>query len=178
MSFPVGAEQHKGLCGQGDVAVFGALATMAMALEALTIDVRDLQGKSLMEPEAQAIDGGKVDLVVPGGGRLQKPLDLLHPEDGGETVGGLRTQEGKGVPVALEDVLREKADTTVADTHGRWSEAVDVFPMQEVVLEFLFRDAVGGFAIALSQQTDFPDRGCLRPFALAAEVQSRDHLLP
>jgi hypothetical protein len=150
---------------------------MDMALEALTIDVRDLQGERRMEPEAQALDGGKVDLVVQGGGRLQEPLDLLHTEDGGETVGGLRTQECKDGPVALEDVLREKADATVADTHGRGGEAVDIFPVQEVVLEFLFRDAVGGFVVELSPQTDFPDRGCLSPFALAAELESRNHLL-
>jgi hypothetical protein len=80
---------------------------------------------------------------VQGGGRLQEPLDLLHTEDGGETVSGLRTQECKGVPVALEDMLIEKADATVADTHGRWGEAVDIFPVQEIVLEVLCRDAVG-----------------------------------
>jgi hypothetical protein len=177
MGFPGGAEQHEGLCGQGDVPVFGALATMDMDLEALTIDVRDLQGESLMEPEAQAIDGGKVDLVVQGGGRLKEPLDLLHTEDGGEPVGGWRTQECKGVPVALEDVLIEKADATVADTHGRGGEAVDIFPVQEVTLEFLFRDAVGGFVGELSQQADFPDIGGLSPFALATELESRNHLL-
>jgi hypothetical protein len=131
---PGGAEQHEGIGGQGDVPVFGALATMDLALEALTIDVRDLQGESLMEPETQAIDSGKVALVVQGGGRLKEPLDLLHTEDGGETVGGLRTQECKGVPVALEDVLREKADATGAETPGRWGEAVDMFPGQEGVL--------------------------------------------
>src|SRR5881628_2106324 len=117
---------------------------MDMDLKALAIDVRDLEEEGFMEPEAQAIDGGKVDLVVQGGSRLEEPPDLLHPEDGGETVGGLRTQECKGVPVALEDVLREKADATGADTHGRGGEAVDIFPVQAVVLEFLFRDAVGG----------------------------------
>jgi hypothetical protein len=43
-------------------------------------------------------------------------------------------QECRGVPVALEDVLIEKADATGADTPGRWGEAVDIFPVQEVVL--------------------------------------------
>jgi hypothetical protein len=52
MGFPVGTEQHEGIGGQGDVPVFGALAPMDMDLEALTIDVRDLQGEGLMEPEA------------------------------------------------------------------------------------------------------------------------------
>jgi hypothetical protein len=177
MGFPGGPQPPQGRFGQGDVPVFGALATLDMDLEALTIKVRALQRESLMEPEAQALDGGKGDLVVQGGGRLKEPLDLLHTEDGRETVGGLRTQECKGVPVALEDVLREKADATVADTHGRWGEAVDIFPVQEGVLEFLCRDAVGGCVVALSQQTDFPDRGFLSPFALATELESRDHLL-
>ena len=177
MGFPVGAEQREGLGGQGDVPVFGAFPTMDMDLEALTIDVRDLEGEGFMEPEAQARDGGEVRLVVERGGGREESLDLLHTEDGGETVGGLRTQEREGVPVALEDVLVEEADATVADTHGRWGEAIGIFSVQEGVLEFWFRDAVGGFVVELSQQTDFPDRGCLSPFALATELESRNHLL-
>ena len=58
-------------------------------------------------------------------------------------VGGLRAQECEGVPVTLEDVLIEEADTAVADAHGRWGEAIDVFAVQEVALQLLFRDAVG-----------------------------------
>jgi hypothetical protein len=45
------------------------------------------------------------------------------------------------------------------------------------MLEFLFRDVVGGFVVELSQQTDFPDIRCLSPFALATELESRNHLL-
>jgi hypothetical protein len=37
---------------------------MDMDLEALAVDVRDLEGEGFMEPEAQAIDRGEVDLVV------------------------------------------------------------------------------------------------------------------
>src|SRR5712691_8043329 len=91
MGFPVGTEQREGLGGQRDVPVFGALATMNMDLEALAIDVRDLEGEGFMEPEAQAIDGGEIRLVVEGGGRREESLDLLHTEDGREPVGGLRT---------------------------------------------------------------------------------------
>jgi Mg2+/Co2+ transporter CorC len=114
-----------------------------MDLETLAINVGDLEGERFMEPEPQAIDGGEVDLVVQGGGRREESLDLLHTEDGGETVGGLRTQEREGVPVTLEDVLIEEADTTIAEAHGRGGEVVDVFAVQEVPLQLLFRDAVG-----------------------------------
>ena len=65
------------------------------------------------------------------------------------------------MPVALEDVLVEEADATIADAHGRGGETVNVFPVQEVVLQFLFRDAVGGFVVELREQADFPDIGLL-----------------
>jgi hypothetical protein len=93
MGFPGGAEQSQRLCGQGDVPVFGALATVDMDLEALAIDVRDLQEEGFMEPKSQAIDGGEVDLIVEGCGRLEKPPGLLHTEDGWETVCGWRAHE-------------------------------------------------------------------------------------
>jgi len=81
------------------------------------------------------------------------------------------------VPVAREDMLREEANTAVADTHGRWGEAVDVFAVQEVALQLLFGDAVGGLVVELSQQADFPDIGLLGTLALATELQCGNHLL-
>ena len=46
MGFPVGAEQREGLGGEGDVPVLGALPTMDMDLEALPINVRDLEERA------------------------------------------------------------------------------------------------------------------------------------
>ena len=80
------------------------------------------------------------------------------------------------MPVAFEDVLREEADGTGADAHGGWGEAVDVFAVQEVSLELLFGDEVGGFVVELSQEADCADIRFLGPFALAAELESRNHL--
>ena len=148
--FPGGAEQRAGLFGQGDVAVFGALAAVDMALEALAINVGDLAGEGCMEPQSHAIDSGKVDLVVEGGGGREEPSDFLNAEHSGETVGGGRAHEREGVPVAREDVLGEAAEATIAEAHGRGGKAIDGFSVQEIVLEFLFRDAVGGFVGALS----------------------------
>ena len=82
----------------------------------------------------------------------------------------MRTQECKDVPVTLEDVLIEEADTARADAHGRWGEAVDVFAVQEGALQLLFRDAVGGCVAELREQADFPDIGLLGTLALAAEL--------
>ena len=43
-----------------------------------------------------------------------------------------------------QDVLREEADAAVADAHGRRGEAVDVFAVQEVALQLLFRECGRG----------------------------------
>ena len=177
VGFPGGTEQREGLGGQRDVAVFGALAAVDMDLEALAIDIGDLQEEGFLESEAQARDGGKGDLVMQGRGGAEEPPDFLYTEDGGKMVCGLRAQEGEGMPVALKDVLREEADATRTDAHGRGGEAIDIFPVQEVTLQLLCRDAVGGFVVALSQQADFADRGFLRPFTFATALKRRNHML-
>src|SRR5215831_18254991 len=66
MGFPVDAEQREGIFRQGDIPVFGTLPTMDMDLEARASAGRDLEAEGVMEPEAQAIDGREVDLVVHG----------------------------------------------------------------------------------------------------------------
>jgi len=93
VGFPVGAEQRERVFGQGDVPVLGALPAMDMDLEAAPVNIGDLKGQGFMESEAQALDGGEVDLVVPRSGRLEESPDFLHTEDGGETVDGLRAHE-------------------------------------------------------------------------------------
>jgi hypothetical protein len=130
-----------------------------------------------MKSEAHARDGGKGDLIGQRGGGREEPSDLLHTEDGGETVGSLSTNEHEGVPVAREDVLQEAAEATGADAHGRWGEAVDVFAVQEVRRKFLCRDAIGGFVGDLSQQAYFPDIGVLGTLSLATELKRGDHVL-
>jgi hypothetical protein len=175
--FPGGAEERKGLGGQGDVPVLGALPTMDLDLEARAINVGDLQAEGFMEPEAQARDGGKGDLVVPGCGRREESLDLLHTEDGWQTVGGVRTQEWEGVPIAREDGLGEEAETTVAEAQGRGGKAVNVFAVQEIALQLLFSNAVGWLVVELREQASFPDIGFLSPCAFATEVEGRQHVL-
>ena len=177
MGFPGGAEQDQRLFGEGNVPVFGALAAVDMDLETRAIAVGNLEEEGFVASESQARDGREVDLVVQGSGRMEEPPDLLHTEDGGETVSGLRTKEREGGPVTLEDVLREEADAARADAHGRGGQAIDVFAVQEGVLQLLFRNTVGGCVGELREQADYTDRGFLRPFALATEVEGRKHLL-
>jgi hypothetical protein len=150
---------------------------MDLDLETLASKVGDLQGEGFMEPEPQAGDGGEGDVVVHGGRGRQEPSDLLHTEDSREPVRRVRAQERKSVPVALEDVLGEKAHAAGAETHGGWGEAINVCAMQAGALQLLCGDAVGGWVGELGQQADCSDRGGLRPCACATEVERREHVL-
>lgn len=51
------------------------------------------------------------------------------------------------------------------------------FPVQEGALQLLFGNVVRGCVGELGQQVDCADRGCLGPFAFAAELEGRDHVL-
>jgi hypothetical protein len=107
----------------------------------------------------------------------EEPPDRRGTADGREPVGSLRAHEREGVPVALEDVRREASDTTIAEAHGGWGEAVDVLPVQEGVLQFRCREAVGCWVRELSQQAYCTDLGLLGPLALATELKCSNHVL-
>ena len=90
---------------------------------------------------------------------------------------GLRTNEREGMPIALEDVLIEETDATIADAHGRWRETINALPVQQVVLKLLFGDAVRGFVIELREKMNFTDIGLLGPLCLATQLKRSQHLL-
>jgi hypothetical protein len=122
-----------------------------MDLEALAVEVRALEGEGFVEPESQAVDGGEGDLMVEGCGSLEETPNCFTTENSGETVCGLRAQERQGVPIALKDVLREETDTTGAEAHGSWGEAVDIFAVPDGGLQVRCGEHVGRCALELRQ---------------------------
>jgi hypothetical protein len=78
-----------------------------------------------------------------GCGRLEETPDLLDTEDRGQTVCGLSANQGPDMPVALEDMVGDKPNAPVPDTHGVGGEVLDMFSGQEVLLTFRVRDALG-----------------------------------
>jgi hypothetical protein len=148
-----------------------------MALEARAIEVGDLQGEGFLEPQSSAGDSGAVDLVVQGGSGREEPPALLNTEDGGEMMCGVRTHEREGMPIALEDVLREETDATRAEAHGRWRETSNALPVQPVVLQLLFRDDGGGCVRERREKMHGTDIGLLGPLCLATQVKRSQHVL-
>jgi hypothetical protein len=71
----------------------------------------------------------------------------------------------------------EEADAAVADAQGFRRPAVDVFAVQEVLLEFGLRDEIGGFVVELTEHTDRASVGFLSGFSFPVELQSGNHAL-
>ena len=78
------------------------------------------------------------------------------------------------MPVTLEDVLEEEADAAIADAHGVGGPVIDVLAVEEIVLEFLLSDQIGGFAIELDEHANGASVGLLSPFPFAIELKSLD----
>jgi len=55
------------------------------------------------------------------------------------------------MPVALQDMNEEAADSAVADAHGVRRPVIDVLAVQEVILELALADLVRALAIELAQ---------------------------
>jgi hypothetical protein len=55
----------------------------------------------------------------------------------------LGSEDTEDVPVALKDFLVEKAYPAITDAHGLGGPVIDVFAVEEVVLEFLLRTRSG-----------------------------------
>ena len=75
-------------------------------------------------------------------------------------------------------MLREEAEAAGAEAQRSRGEVVGIFSVHEVWLKFLFSEEVGGGVGALRQQAYCADRGLLGTFAFAAELESRNHVLP
>ena len=70
----------------------------------------------------------------------------------------LGAQDREDVPIAGENVDVEEANAAVADAHRLGRPAVDVFAMEEVLLELDFGDEIGSFVDRT--QRAYAPRGC------------------
>jgi hypothetical protein len=116
-------------------------------------------------------------VVVKGFDVGQNASDFFDAQDGGQAVLVLGAQDREDVPIALQDVDVEKANPAVADAHGLGRPVIDVFPVEEVLLEFGFRNPIGGFVIELRKHAHRAGVGLLGSFSFPIEWQSSNHAL-
>ncbi len=171
---PIAAEQTESGRWERDVAIFGALSSVDMDHHAGGIDIGDFEVETFVKSQATGVDGGKIGIVLEGFDQGKNASDLLTAENGRESSLILGSEDSEDVPIALEDVFIAEAYAAIADAHGIGRPVIDVFAVEEVVLEFLLGDQVGGFAIELGEHANGAGVGLLSPFPFAIELKSLD----
>jgi hypothetical protein len=174
---PIASEQIEGGWGQRDVAVLGPFSAVDMDHHAGGIDIGDFEVEAFVESETAGIDGGEIGVILEGMDLGQNTSDFFRAENGREASFGLGTEDTEDVPVTLEDVFEEEANATIADAHGIRGPVIEVLSVEEIVLEFLFGDQIGGFGVELGEHADGAGVGLLSPFPLAVELKSLDRFV-
>ena len=141
---------------------------------AVGIDIGDFEVETFMESQAAGIDGGKIGVILEGFDLGKNGSDFFDAENGRKASFGLGTKDSEDVPVSLEDVFEEEADAAIADAHGIGGPVINVLPVEEIVLEFLFRDQSGGFAVELAEHANGAGVGLLSPFSFSIELKGLD----
>jgi hypothetical protein len=171
---PIEAEQMECRLREREVAILGTLATVDMDHHAGGVDIGDFEMETFVKPQAAGVDGGKIGIILEGFDTGQNASDFIHAENGGEASFGLGSKDSENVPVSLEDMFVEEAYPAIADPHGIGGPVIDVLPLEEIVLEFLLGDLIGGFAIELGEHANGAGVGLLSPFSFAIELKSLD----
>jgi hypothetical protein len=171
---PIAAEQVEGGLGEGHVAIFRALSTVDMDHHAAAIDIGDFEVETFMESQAAGIDAGKIGVILEGFDLGKNASDFFNAENGRKASFGLGTEDSEDVPISLEDVFEEEAYPAITDAHGIGGPVINVLPVEEIVLELLLSDQIGGFAIELGEHADRAGVGLLSPFPLAIELKRLD----
>jgi len=127
-----------------------------------------------VKSEAAGIDGGKVGVILEGFDLGKNASDFFNAENSRESSFGLGSEDSEDVPVSLEDVFVEEANPAIADPHGIGGPVINVFPMKEIVLEFLLGDLIGCFVVELAEHANGAGIGLLSPFSFAIELKGLD----
>jgi len=171
---PIAAEQVEGGWGERDVAVLGPLSTVDMDHHAGGVDIGDFEMEAFVKSEAAGIDGGEIGVILEGMDLCKNGSDFFTAENGRKASFGLGSKDSEDVPVSLEDVLVEEAYPAIADAHGIGGPVINVLAVEEIVLEFLLGDQVGGFVVELTEHANGASVGLLSPFSFAIELERLD----
>ncbi len=120
------------------------------------VDISDLKMESLLQSEAAGVDSGEEGTVVVGVHLGKDQPDLFLGENRGQLFLPLGTQVVEGAPFAPQHFGEEKTQTAVADAHGGGCPVVDIFPVEEVILQFLLPDEIWSLAGMVHQHADGP----------------------
>jgi hypothetical protein len=174
---PIASEQLEGGLGERDVAVLSPLSTVDMDHHAGGVDIGDFEVEAFVKSEAAGIDGGEIGVILEGMDLGKNTSDFFTAENGREASFGLGAEDSEDVPVTLEDVFEKEANAAIADAHGIGGPVIDVLAVEEIILEFLLSDQVGGFGVELAEHANGAGVGLLSAFSFAVELKGLDRFV-
>ena len=177
VSDPMTAQALQGRFRQRHEAVFGALAAVDMDHLALAIDVGDLQMLSFLQSQTAGVDGGEEGAVVRCADAAEDGAHLFEGQHGGQAPLALCADQIECMPIALQDMEEEEADTAIADPHGVGRPAIAVLAVEEVLLKLGLRDLIWGLVVELAEHAQCAHIGLLRALAETVELQGIDRFL-
>ena len=130
-----------------------------------------------LQSQTAGIDGGEEGAVVPGPDAAEDGAHLFEGQHGGQAPLGLCADQIERMPIALQDMEEEEADTAVADPHRVGRPAIAVLAMQEVLLKLGLRDLIGGLVVELAEHAQCAHIGLLRALPETVELQGIDRIL-
>ena len=77
-----------------------------------------MQGQRFGDAQAAGVDGSEARVIVKGLDTAQEPVDFIPIRDTGKPLRPCRVQVGEQVPVALQHLDEEEADTAVSNAQG------------------------------------------------------------
>lgn len=89
----------------------------------------------------------------------------------------LGAKDIEDMPVVLQDIGVIKPDAAVTDAHGLGRPMIDIFSMEEVVLQFLFADQLRRLIVKLPEHADCSDVSFLGSFTFSVKLEGLDHFL-
>jgi hypothetical protein len=173
----MGAQDLERRVRQRHEAVFGALTAMHVNHHSLTVDIADFQMQRFLQAQAAGVDRAQESVVMSGAHAPEQRAYFFATQDRGQARFALRAQDVEQMPVALQDMNEEEADSAVADAHGVRRPVIDVLAVQEVILELALADLVRALAIELAQHAHRAGVGFLGALALAVEREQVDGFL-
>jgi hypothetical protein len=143
----------------------------------IAIDIGDFEIESFLKSQTAGVDGGKIGIVLEGFNLVQEFTDFFNTQDGRKSSFGLGSEDSEDVPVSLKDMLEKEAYAAIANPHGIGGPLIDVFPLKEIILKFLFADGIRVFTIELSEHADGAGIGLLGAFPFTIELKSLDRFV-
>lgn len=175
MRGPVASQCHE--CGmrEWNVPIFGSLAAMNVDQTTSRIDITDLKVQSLLQTQAQRVDGPEVDGHARLATMVDDLMDLRDREHFRQALDVLNLHRSERLPLTTAGACVEELDATVSDTQRTGGELPVVLEVEEVLPQLRLGDAIGRAPAKITQLPYGSQLADMSPITHARQMQVFAH---